>query len=331
MTGNELASAISTSRNEVSSPIITDLLYANSVFMLTGEAGKGKSVIATQLAISLSSATPMFGSLTIPNPKRVYYLQLEGYAPDYFRRMFFMASAIKANYSNIYWDADKKFNAMDEGCTKAKVLHITNAFPKPDVIILDPIYKAVYGDLSRAEVALALIRFSDLLTDTFGSTVVLIHHPHREKHTLTGKLIKETDAYYGHSFIRNHIDTAYVFSQIGEDGQLSKLERTKLREERSLHEIILRYHPETYTCTMEAHPTQETKKERVEAFLTSHAKVGTSTTFAKVKAACSIGDTFLREIQSEWFQDGRLRISREDGKVSIWIPKMLHKPDTKDV
>ena len=320
MTGHELAAKVATPP-PVLPALVENFLYERTTFMITGEAGKGKSVIASQLCLSLSSATPLFGALLIPKPRKVYYLQLEGSEYDFLSRLYYQQQTIPLNPHNLYWDRDVKFNAADPQQRAAKIHQITTVFGNPDLVIIDPIYKAVGGDLAKAEFALALIDFLEVIEERCKCSVLLFHHPHREKLDIRGKKIKETDAYYGHSFIRNHIETAFAFTQVSEDGQESELERTKLREERILPKLSLVYHPESYTCSMLPIDSTTTKRDLVLQYLYRCLREGRPTSFSDVKLSCGpISTTHLRELQVELASKGWLKLAKRSGHRTVWLP-----------
>lgn len=320
MTGDELQAALA-NPPAIFPPLIADLLYTQSVFMLTGETGKGKSVIATQIALSLTSATSVFGSLEIPTPRRVYYMQMEGSESEQLNRLRYMQQSIPIDPTHLYWDAKKKtrLNCLDAHSLRTKLTQIDAAFASPpDLITIDPIYRAVPIDLAKAEAAIALANVTDLFMERYGCSILLIHHPHRTRFDQRGKQIQEDDAYYGHSFLKNHVDTSYTFEQLSDDGSLSRLVRKKLREERSLPELSLVYHPETYTCSMTPQPTAKRKRELVEAYLASLK--GRQTDFYEVKRVCSISTTFLRELQAEFRSRHLLEVAFTDGQKGVWKP-----------
>ena len=329
MTGEELARHLATPPLLLPA-LIDDFLYERTTFVITGEAGKGKSVIASQVAVSLSSATPLFGVLTIPKPRRVYYLQLEGSAYDFCTRLYYQQRAIPLDPAYLYWDRDVKFSASNLTLRRNKVKQI-ETWGKPDLIIIDPIYKAVAGDIAKAEYALAFIDFLEELEETCRCSLLLFHHPHRERFDIKGKKIEETDAYYGHSFIRNHIDTAFVFRQLSEDGQDSELIRTKLREERILPRLQLVYHPETYTCSMLPPEAGVSKREVVERYLLECTKQHKATTYNDVKANCQpISTTFLRELQTEFEDKGWLQLTRKSGHRTLWVAQFPLSTSTNE-
>ena len=312
MTGDALQQAI-VHPPPLAQALVEDFLHANCCLMLTGETGKGKSVLAAQLALSLSSGTPLFSSLKILHSCRVYYMQLEGSFPEQLRRLHFMQKVIPVNATNLYWDADRQSAPL------SRYDRIAKAFPQPPhVVILDPIYKFTGGDLAKAEPSLAIVKFSDHLMSSLGCSVVMLHHPHREKLTVYGKPIEEDDFYYGHSFLKNHIEVSYVFKSMDNEGERGQLIRKKRREENTLQTIDLVYHPETYTCSMLPQMPIINKREHVLQFLMH--RTGRTTSFAEVKAQVGLSTQFLRELQAEYESQGTLKVIREPGKRSIWVP-----------
>lgn len=313
MTGDALYQAI-TSPPPLSLALVEDFLHANCCLMLTGETGKGKSVLAAQLALSLSSGTPLFSSLTIPHPCRVYYMQLEGSFPEQLRRLHYMQRVLPVNAQNLYWDADRQTPPM------SRYDRIAKAFTEPpQVVILDPIYKFTGGDLAKAEPALEVVKFSDRLMSRLGCSVVMLHHPHREKLTVYGKPIEEDDSYYGHSFLKNHIEVSYVFKPLDAEGERGQLLRRKRREENTLATIDLVYHPETYTCSMLPVLTADNKRDKVEEFLRKRS----TTSFKEICQVVGIQKSFLRELQVEYIKKGWLEVVSSPGKPSLWVSKIL--------
>lgn len=312
MTGDSLARLVQ-SPPPLAVPLVEDFLHANSCFMLTGETGKGKSVLAAQLALSLSSGTPLFHSLLVPHPVRVYYIQLEGSFAEQVRRLHFMQTVIPLNANNLYWDADRTTAPL------SRYDRIASAFSSPpQVVIIDPIYKLTGGDIAKADAALQVVRFSDRLMSSLNCTVFMLHHPHREKLTVYGKPMAEDDFYYGHSFLKNHVEISYTFKPLDKEGERGQLTLKKRREENTLPVLELIYHPETYTCSMLPRQPQIKKREQVVAFLS--ARTGKTTSFAEVKSAVGISAQFLRELQAEFLANKSLQIIPEPGKRSLWVP-----------
>ena len=328
MTGDDLRRAILTPPDPPH-PLIQDFLFYPSVFLLTGEPGKGKTVIASQLACCLTSQTPLFGTLTIHQPCAVFYCQLEGSLSEQLEHLRLMETVCPIATDRLYWydGGTRPLNVQDATSWQPVVRQMEAFFASQPptvhrVVTLDPIYKALVTDLAKAEAALALIHFSDLLLHQLRASVLLIHHPHRERHDARGKPIKEEDAYYGHSFLRNHVDTAYVFRALDAEGETGELVSTKLRGQHSLKRLILQYHPETYTCSMEPVPSEESKEMAIRSYLEVVARNGKQTDFYQVKAICQASPRTVRAVQAKLVAEHLLSVHPMTGKRWIWVPKV---------
>lgn len=321
MTGEELRQALNNPppKREY---LIDEFLATRSIIMLTGERGKGKSIVATQLSLSLTSGTPLFGQLTIPKPCRVYYLQTEGDREDHFERIRLMEQTIPLNIHNLYWDQDNMFHLKDPQLVKKKLALIKSIWPElPDLIIIDPIYKIVFDDLAKAEPALMLVRFSTILYQEFKCSILLINHPPKDMYD-HGQKVSDDALYYGHSFLQNHMTTCWRFKQTNPQGAYSQLILTKSNFEREVPFLDLAYHPETSSCSMEASPLGLTKVELVKEFLLRCHKINHTTDFHEVKLACKLSTAHLRRIQVELIASNLLELQPTPGKKTIWIPKL---------
>jgi hypothetical protein len=209
-------------------------------------------------------------------------------------------------------------NTLNPSSCTSKYDQIAKAFPKPPtIVIIDSIYKVTGGiDLAKAEAALSLIQFSDRLMSGFGCAVLMSHHFHREGYTVYGKKIQEDDAYYGHSFIKNHMEVSYIFRPLDRDGSRGQLQNRKKREDNVLDTLELVYHPETYTCSMLPQPTQDGWHTKIETFLSSCKD--NPTDFYEVKAKTGISAAHLRRIQEELVHSKRLKIQTSPGQKSRW-------------
>ena len=318
LTGDELLQAIHTPPPPAI-PLVSEFLYTDSVCLLTGAAGRGKTVLAVQIAASLSSATPLFSSLEIPTPRSVYYLQLEGSKNETLIRLHYLSQSVSVDASRFYFDFDKRFRATLPDLVKQKLLLIKERVNGTlDLFIADPIYKLA-GDLAKAENALAVITFSDLVTEMFHCSLLLIHHPHRERYDREGHVVKESNPYYGHSFLFNHVDSSFLMENPSKD--VVELTRDKIREENTKKHLTLTYHPESYSLSMEPEPPKRTKKAAVERFLEECKSLQKTTTFEEIQARCQVSGGFLRELQTGYLKHGNVEFRKVPGKKTIWVPK----------
>jgi len=231
-------------------PLITDLLYKPKVTMLAAEPGVGKSILAVQLALSLSSATPAFEFLTIPQPRAVYYLQLEGDYPEFLDRIRQMREVVPLNAANLCWDSTPVLNVLDDKHV-SRIIQRIQSWRTPDLIIIDPIYRTVFGGLSKDEPASAFVRFSSQLKDTFHCAQLLLHHTHRPRRNMKGELIVEDDPFYGSQWLKAHVDVSYHMESANKERSAVRLSCKKSRGANVLEDLYLAYHLESMTCSMQ--------------------------------------------------------------------------------
>lgn len=296
-------------------PIISELLYEGDVWMMSADAGSGKSTIVSNLALSISSGSPLFGVLTT-RKKRVYMLQTEGDYEESIERMRQMTKKIPVDQDYIAWDCFKFLDLNHPDSIEETISRMVDF--KPQVIIIDPIYKLTSQDISDGVGALQVVHFSDVLKDRFKSTVILIHHNTKETHVISdGRKFEKSDAYYGHSFIKNHVRTSYSLT-LENNRQNPVMTRKKGRGSDSLEKIHLNYDAETMTCQMEL--KQGTVLDRIKIFANTCKLNSRSTDFHEVQTTCGLSVAYLRKLKT----DGMLEkvFEFKDGKQGRqdWIP-----------
>ena len=302
-------------------PIIQDFLYEGDVMMIYADPGLGKSVIARQIMASLSTGTPLFGSLRIPTPKRVYYLQLEGNYRRYCVRFKRLQTRVPYDVDRILWDdvRDADLTNPVNFATLAQRI-ITH---RADVVIFDPLYKLVSGEVATEVPSKAIIRFSDLLQQELGCALIWVHHSRKDSYDNTGKKMRIDDAYYGSQWIKAHIDTSYQFTRPGKgEAHRAGLYCKKDRGDTVLKEIFLHYDPITDTVMTEHDPSRMTHEERVVHWLTVCRGQDKTTTFQEVLDKCQpVSVSHLRRIQARLEKNRAVYVEQLDGKASVWHPK----------
>ena len=276
-----------------STPLVEDFLYTPKVTMLAADPGLGKSLISTQLALSCSSATPLFGLLAIPKPVRTYYLQLEGDYEEFIERMRHMRQVIPIDTQNLCWDTTPVLNILKPDHTEAVIKRI-KSWGSPELIIIDPIYRTVLGGLSKDEPASAFVQFSSQLKDKFHCAQLLIHHTHRPSKDRDGGLIDEDDPYYGAIWLKAHVDVSYLLKSTSEDHSTSILLNKKSRGANVLKSFALTYHPESMTCSLNLTTSEGDALSRVLTFLNFCKQAGKDTDFYEVAKVCSMSHAHLR-------------------------------------
>lgn len=301
----------------VSQPLVEDFLYENKVLMIAADPGIGKSLIATQLAVSLSSAIPLFGALKIPSPRYVYYLQLEGAYEEFIERMRAMQQVIPIATDYLCWDSTPHLNVLKDDHVDAVVARIKD-WHRPDCIIIDPLYMSVMGGLSKDEPASAFVRFSSILGKEFGASRILIHHTHRALYDRKGEQIEEVDPFYGSQWLKAHVDISYHLKALDADHAQTRLHNTKARAANVMKNIVLQYHPETMTCTMVGERGSDTATARILAYFNDCKKAGDATDFYQVQRRCQVSTAQLRHLLNQTVISEKITVDKSNGRKHIW-------------
>ncbi len=317
-TGDELRTAIQTASTE-QPVLIEDLLYAKNVLMVAGAPGAGKSIVMTQLALAASTGSRLFGALPIPRPLRVYYLQLEGSDNESFARMRRMQDQVPLNANNLAWDFRIGLNLLDSHQADQLLLDVAAWGVVPDIFILDPLYQAVFGEISKELPSMALIRFIDLLRTRFGCAVILNHHTHREKHDLQGRPVEENDPFYGSQWLKAYVDTSYLLKPItGKYKNRVDLLNKKDRHSACLKQLMLHFDPESDTVSLDIPSGHRSSGyERVLAFLLRCRQENRTTHFHEVMEECNLSASHLHRIQAILLAKKVVRCDKRDSANNL--------------
>ena len=274
-------------------PIIEDFLYEKQVLMISSDAGVGKSVLSEQAFLCLIRPQALFGYMAIRKPYRVYYLQLEGDYGEYIDRARMMRAVIPIEEGTFIWDECRLAEASNSAWVKGTLQEMDKI--KPEVFIVDGLYKLTGLKLASEEGSKAIIRFLDQVQSAFDCAVWLNHHIHRIKYQ-EGKAVDEDDPFYGSQWLKAHVDTSFLMKRGAKDqvGLFLK----KSRGSDVPKEILLHFNPETFTLFTETDLDQMSGEEKVIAFYKRLLKSGrNSTTFEEVQAETKGSHSHIRRIQ----------------------------------
>lgn len=307
-------------------PIVSELIYERDIFLLTSDAGAGKSIFATQLAACLSFKRPFLG-LPIGEPKRVLYIQLEGDYEESIERMRYMESegGIIIEENNLLWVEEKTLDVLNNGSVSMFFKKINEMKFTPEVVIIDPIYKLSHQDISSGVAALGVIRFSDMLISKWNCANILIHHNLKESYGQDGNKVKKDDSYYGHSFIKNHIRTSYAMQITGENTR--DLVRKKGRGSDTRQKLSLEYNPEHFTLSLDSTISKYKRGEHLERFYTflndTHQK-RKNTSANEIIEECEITYKQLRNLKDKPETIALFNfIKTPPNNKEIWEPKLI--------
>src|SRR3990167_5615503 len=323
LTSDDLTLAIQTATTERPA-LAEDFLYEGDVLMLVGEPGVGKSILTTQLACSLTLGQPVYDFFNVPIPRCVYYLQIEGEPEQAYERMQRMARKVSRNSTLLYWDARPQgIDLLDPIQTQTILKEIAGWGRKPDLIVIDPLYQSVFGELARELPSKAIIRFLGAARTLFKPCAfVLVHHSKRTSYTRDGKPIEEVDPYFGSTWLKAYINTSFLLKP-GKGqyaGDQVMLVCKKSRGADVVRDLILHYDPETDTVSADAPVDEQSGYERVSKFLTECKQRGKYSNFFEVRDACKLSTRQLRYVQIALLRSGKLRCDKWDGHKKLWQP-----------
>lgn len=290
LTGEALKQSISDKRTE-RQPYIEGLLYERSIIMLHSAPGVGKSVITAQLAAHLSNATPAFGFMIIPKPRRVYYVQLERDSEETLDRWHHMQKEITFNFDNLCLDdALKGINLIDTKHIELLISRLDKF--KPEVIIFDPIYAGVAGGLSKDEPASQFCRFIGFIQYRYQCAIWLNHHSHRQQYH-AGKAVEEADSFYGSQWLKALVTGSYEIT-LTETGSI--LKRKKDSHGNLLSKVVLTFDEETYLSSSSFTQTDLSAPERLLAFLEAKKGIKNFHTFDEISSEIKVSHAHLRRL-----------------------------------
>lgn len=288
--GAQIAAALNAPIPE-KTPLIAEFLYRRKLTLISADPGCGKSTIATQVALSAAAGVPVFGIFDVPKPCKVYYIAFETDWDE------FIAALAKAR-NHIPFDSNLLH--FDDGLLGIDAASITNAHQtetqliariakaNPDIIIIDPAFLLVSGDLADGAIASRCMNFVQKLAAHFKAGILVLHHTHREKYSASGKKIKEKDATYGSRWIQAAVVLQWSMSSTDSGVSFTK---TKDRYKLSRPEFILHYDSQTGLCTADG-PDRRTLPTLLFSYLKCQP-AGTSLTYHRIATAINCAEGYL--------------------------------------
>lgn len=186
-------------------PIIEEYLYERDVVMLLGSEKAGKSLLAIQMAMEISTGGKLFDKYQC-HQKKVIYLQTEGKKDETVDRMQNMCQVINVD-PEFFIRTYKKFCPLN---VPEYLDALDKLFEEKDVydgvFILDCLYMAMVGDLNSNEDVRNFISSLTMLLEKYRLTCIFVHHSKRDEFH-EGKQVKKGDkSSYGSVFLRANID-----------------------------------------------------------------------------------------------------------------------------
>lgn len=288
LTGQELAKALALPP-EPKIPVIDELLYRRKVTLWAAAPGCGKSTLATQTLIEATAGLQVFKTFTVPAPCKVYYIAFETDRDEFVYALHKLKGSIPIDPSRIIFDCE--LIGLDitvpPSVTDSTFLRIKGE--KPDIIVFDPFYIGVSGDLSDGAVASKAMRWLLFLAVKCNAAVLLLHHSHRERWQ-NGKKIEEDDDSYGSRWIQANVVVHYNIKE-AQDGTRWKLIKDRYKQSRK--EFTLAYDPDTGLSS--ADKSKESIRDAIFKFLHAH-KIGTIFTYSELEKNFSCASGYISHL-----------------------------------
>lgn len=179
--------------------LLPGIMTANDKIMLVAQPKVGKSILVQQLASALCGNHTFLGFTPIPGEHRVLYISAEGDLDELQERGRCMGKLLPVPPERLYyWPVPAQPLNTPEGW--AKLMEFGMSI-KPALTIFDPIYALMRGSMTADENMMALMRGINRYQYELNSSVLFVHHAHRDKRDLDGTIINEGDDSYFGSFV----------------------------------------------------------------------------------------------------------------------------------
>jgi len=176
-----------------SNAIVQDILFDSDMVLLIAKDKVGKSLLALQLAASISSGTKFLNTFEISSPQRVWYFATEGKDDDLRERLIRMNKKVLVNPTlfTLFCSNRFKFNMPEsESVIRRLIQRYRNELPR--VVFIDALYKGVIGSIKNDDVVTGFFDMMEIFREECHATIVIVHHSKRPIR-YEGQIIDEGD------------------------------------------------------------------------------------------------------------------------------------------
>jgi hypothetical protein len=151
------------------------LLPAQGILFVGGEPKVGKSLLVSNLALSLAAGSSRLG-FTVPAPRRVLVCQFELPLPQFVSRLAFMRRTIgMAADQNLFVDTEAVGHLLS-ACQGMQHFVAAAQTSRAEVIILDPLYSTHDQDENDTRSMAALCQNLLRLREASRAALIVVHH-----------------------------------------------------------------------------------------------------------------------------------------------------------
>lgn len=176
--------------------LVENMLWRDDVALILAREKVGKTFWTQQMCYAMTCGEPFMGQFDIVKPLKVLYIQAEGSMSGTKERI---ATSIKSE--GINWNPKNWrhiFVPSIELDTEEGYEHIMERLESepdfiPDVVVIDPVYQSMGGDLSDNKAARKYISYLRKIMGKLHCAILLVHHEHRGKKNQQGDDLEEGD------------------------------------------------------------------------------------------------------------------------------------------
>lgn len=198
--------------------IIQDILPAQSRMILYGKWKTWKSMTAMHTGFVITSGLPWFGFNTYHH--RVLMFQSEISKALFRKRVVKYAQGNDCYPKELYF-ATEAYLKLDKGVGFSEMRAVLSLI-QPQVLIIDPVYKVLTGDISSSTDVMRLLDNLDIWIQDFNLSIILITHTRKPIVTAAGVEYREEEELMGSSYFANWADSIVGLVKTGDsDFQLT--------------------------------------------------------------------------------------------------------------
>ena len=191
--------------------LVDKIIKEKDSVIMVGDAKSGKSLLMFQLICSLTSQHPFLDKFTVNRPCKVTYLQLEGELEDSQDRFLRLTKTLDFD-RELFQLGFLQPLELEWERTRRDIIEKIKLFHVPDVLIVDPLYFALSGDLNDNKPVRRFIGQLRILKEELGCAIVIIHHTKKMQLNKYGELTDMgDDALFGSAFFRAWPDHLLLF------------------------------------------------------------------------------------------------------------------------
>ena len=128
-------------------PLIEGLIWEKDNIFIIGTEKVGKSILALQFAFALTSGQPLFGEYKVKHTCPTLYVQTEGKLDETKERIEAMLKVNECDTRNLWIAYFPSLTIDTDGGLQAFISLVEARDIKPQIIILDPLYHSIKGNL----------------------------------------------------------------------------------------------------------------------------------------------------------------------------------------